>query len=567
MKGRRGPDRVALCFVAAVLAGCGSSSGSAPDGANSLIREGGLPDTIGGESKDAGDASDSGEVSDSRDAGDTGEVSDSRDAGDSGDGEAPDLADSGSDQASSDGATDAEAGTRRTYALEEAWSATVPSAFAGHIAFSPAVGVAVGIGFTDTITLASSDTQATATAQSNDTDNGDVLVAALADADGRASISAQLGDQPPQDAFQAVSAVAVDAQGRTIVAGYFFDTLRVGGADLSPGPGLQGYVLAIDQQGAVAWSHLFPLGLSSTGVQALAADPASGRVFVGGSFNAAADLGCGAQGQPNGRDGFVEAFDAQGNCVAHLLVDGPGDQAVSDLEVDGAGGVALAGAFQHGLPAALDPSGTTIDPGNVNYFVCRLDSSGHPACPPPLTGSSQIGPPAIAVDGAGRIAFGAPLAGMLTVGPLAIDGDSTGFDTMVALFAADGRPLWLRGMASGAAVLATVAFASTGDVVLGSPFSQSVTLDDFALQSANDSQDLLLAVLDQADGRFLFARGAQATTFAGPLRLVSGAGPDLYLLSFINGPGSLGFGASPVSDPSDSTWNIISKLRLTTTTP
>lgn len=114
---------------------------------------------------------------------------------------------------------------------------------------------------------------------------------------------------------------------------------------------------------------------------ALAAD---GSVYVAGSFKGSVDLDPGpgtALRTANGEDGFVSKFDATGQLVWALQFGGPEFDICTDVKVDGAGNVLVAGYFRDMID--LDPGpGTntvsTIGTGEFDSdgFIVKLDPAG-----------------------------------------------------------------------------------------------------------------------------------------------------------------------------------------------
>jgi len=143
--------------------------------------------------------------------------------------------------------------------------------------------------------------------------------------------------------LQRASALAVDAPGNVIVTGAFYGTVDFGGAALTSAGYYDIFVARFGSDGGHLWSQRFGDGSSQVS-EAVAVD-ASGNMAVTGSFGGKVDFGGGALTS----DGFADIFVAKvGSDGSHLWSQrfGDGDpQAAQAVAVDASGNMIVTGSF------------------------------------------------------------------------------------------------------------------------------------------------------------------------------------------------------------------------------
>ena len=202
-------------------------------------------------------------------------------------------------------------------------------------------------------------------------------------------------------------AIASDAHGNALLAGFFFGPVDLGGLVLEPADcadcqGQQVFVVKLDPLGEPLWAKAFS-AMGSHGnalATAVAAGPA-GEVVVGGRVRGPIDFGTGTLNGEADYDVFVLKLDADGQMVWSQRY-GDGD------------------------------------------------------------GVDEWYPEAVAVDHAGNVAFGSPgPIGVMDFGSVTLTGDGDPSDGYVAKLDADGEALWATALAG--AYVGGVALDSAGN--------------------------------------------------------------------------------------------------------
>jgi hypothetical protein len=236
----------------------------------------------------------------------------------------------------------------------------------------------------------------------------------------------RFGDMERQDGEH----IAVDGAGNVVIVGEGSGSVDFGGGPVDPS-GL--YVAKLDPDG----NHLWSKGFTGVGAcRAVAVDSAN-NVLITGSFSGSIDFGGSAllQSAP-GYSMFAAKLDANG---AHVWSKVFGGTAYGEsVAVDGAGNVLLSGWFS----AAVDfGGGPLVSAGDFDFFLAKLDSSGHHVWSKRFGDGGSQSLIKVAVDSAGDVFASGGFAGAVDFG----DGllTSTGSsDMFVAKFTASGNHLW-----------------------------------------------------------------------------------------------------------------------------
>lgn len=172
--------------------------------------------------------------------------------------------------------------------------------------------------------------------------------------------------------------VAVDPAGNVYVAGFSY-----GQADLGGGPVLTGngyFAVKYDAAGAHLWSH----GYASAQYSKMhIAVNAAGAIALGGPLNSVVDFGMGeltpTPGEGSLNDGFVVGLAAQGDTLWSISFgdgeDGSGGEIVTDVAIDGQGGVIFVGTIDSAVALLGEPLPAPAASDTLGY-VAKLDATG-----------------------------------------------------------------------------------------------------------------------------------------------------------------------------------------------
>ncbi len=362
------------------------------------------------------------------------------------------------------------------------------------------------------------------------------------------------------------NAVAVDANGNSLVAGYFTGTATFGTNQLVSAGVRDGFLAKYTPAGQLLWVRRIG-GTGFDAVNALAVD-AAGNAYLAGSFEGVASFGTLSltnTSTASFADAFVAKFDANGTNVwaRRLGVAAVGDFATA-LALDGAGNVFIAG--QSSL--ATFNSVTLTNHGRV--FLAKYDNAGNPVWARKAGGGAAgqfDQATALAADSAGNVY----LAGIFASATATFDGGVSlanrgGYDAFLARFNATGALQWVQQAGGTQDDRANgVAVDSAGNAYLVGEFAGTLQLPgtnlvtanadqnlfvtritpagtvDWARQAGGDLQDSARAVtVDRNDNVFVAGYFSGSATF-GPDTLVSVSGTFDAFLTRLDTNGTVAF--------------------------
>lgn len=328
----------------------------------------------------------------------------------------------------------------------------------------------------------------------------DIFVAKL-NANGTHLWSKRFGDAAPH---QRTFDIASDEWGNVIVSGSFDGTVDFGGGPLTSAGAGDIFVVKFGADGNHLWSKNFgDAGIHQT-AGSVAVD-AWGNVIATGWFQGAVNFGGGWLTSAGSYDAFVAKFDPAGN---HLWSKRFGDanwQWTTDVAVDTAGDLVMAGAF-HGI---VDFGGGPLTSAGFGYeglediFMVKFDPSGNHIW------SKRFGDPDsqtgayVAVDASGSIFASGGFSGVVDFGGGPLESTESGTkDIFVVKFDPDGGHLWSGRFGDADDQFGgEVVVEESGTVVVAGEFRGIVDFGGGPLASAGSS-DVFVARFDAA-GNFL----------------------------------------------------------------
>jgi hypothetical protein len=158
-----------------------------------------------------------------------------------------------------------------------------------------------------------------------------------------------------------LSDLAPVAGGDVVVAGRFDQNLTLGGPSpvtLPKGTTPNGFLARIDSSGAVQWTRRIG-GTSSLGIERLAARAGRGLAVVG-TFAGQLSVGGSTEVSGGQTDAFVATFTDDGTGVWARPAGGPFIDAGTDVGIDAAGNVRVAGGFVTSASIGVAPSIVTL---------------------------------------------------------------------------------------------------------------------------------------------------------------------------------------------------------------
>lgn len=367
----------------------------------------------------------------------------------------------------------------------------------------------------------------------------DVFVVKL-DPQGAHVWSRSFGDAGDQYA----TAVAVDPNGRVIVAGHFTGTITFDPLTHTAS-GFDAFVAALDPGGVPQWSARLG-GVGDDKAWALAAGP-FGQVAVAGSFNGTHH--CTAQLPPvckisqGGEDIFVRMYAADGTQQWVRTFGSTGDQVANAAAFDGAGKLLLAGHFQETLDlgGGSPPLGAAANRSKA--FVAKLDAAGTQVEWSQAFGDADNDQQALAlaVSASDEVAVAGRFEGSIAFD--AVLNAAGGTDAFVAKLDASGQPLWSRGFGNLASQAAQgVAFDAAGNVLLTGLFEGVLDFGGGPVVSGG-AFDLFLAKLGPAGDHLWSKAHGNVASQAGTGVAVDPTSAQVVVAGFAAGSVDFGTGA------------------------
>jgi hypothetical protein len=285
----------------------------------------------------------------------------------------------------------------------------------------------------------------------------------------------QLGDQ----AQQVSGGAASDGAGGVFIAGYFSGYLDIGGNQLKSYAGSDMFLAHFDGEGRPLFGLSFSDTTSQTGRYEVAPD-GHGGVVIAGAILGSVDFGGGpltAYGDE--ADAFVARFDATGKHLWSKSFGGPSPQGVRAMAVNPASGDIVLGGFHHESISFGGEMFTTL-PTMANAFIAKLSPNGDHLWSHSF-GGDPTGEytNAVAVDPSGMVAFGGSSNVDLDLGDGALmhSPDDLDADAWLALYSDDGEPIWTTMYADpGFEDMRRISFGPKGDVVIAGKVRGSINL-------------------------------------------------------------------------------------------
>jgi hypothetical protein len=240
---------------------------------------------------------------------------------------------------------------------------------------------------------------------SPDAPNGDAIVLRLAP-NGRVLWGHALGGLGEQYA----GAVAAAPDGGVVLSGLFSGTLELDGKQHTSTGTPSAFVVAMDDLGSVRFSR--NLGPSLGDIPRLAVDP-SGAVVVAGTYHGRIELDAGTLLSAGEDDVFALKLDASGAPVFLRGFGDAGSQQLGGVAVDAQGGIALAMSSLGNVDLGAGP---IEGHGGYDVALVKLDALGAPQWGTTFGDHHDQLASDVVIDAAGNIVLAGQFAGSIDLG-------------------------------------------------------------------------------------------------------------------------------------------------------
>jgi len=300
--------------------------------------------------------------------------------------------------------------------------------------------------------------------------------------------------------------VVVDHNDQVILSGTFSGTVDFGGGPLKS-PGYSDiYLVKLDADGAHSWSKHYN-GYDYSFGNALAVD-AAGNVLLAGYFFGSISFGKNELVAAGGRDIFVTKHNPAGELIYALPFGefaGESDQLAYGLAVDSFGNAIVVGGFLGEL--MFEVGNILVSNGSEDIFIAKLDGNGQPVFSKSFGDGERDTAHAVAVSASHRIAVVGSFKGQLDLGAGNLNA-SLGEDAFFAVFSSTGQLLWSSSMPlvnGNHARALDVAFDEKGDVIVVGYFEGQVAFGSESMTSAGQD-DIFVAKLAADTGKVIWSR-------------------------------------------------------------
>ena len=352
------------------------------------------------------------------------------------------------------------------------------------------------------------------------------------------------------------TSVAVDASGNIVMAGYFLNSINLGGGVLTAVGGVDIFVAKFSPAGAHIWSKRF--GSITNDLPERVAVDAGQNVVLSGSFTSTIDFGGPSLTSAGGSDAFLAKLDAAGNHVWSKKFGDVNTQGQPTVAVDASSNIVLAG----GLGGSIDFGGgvlTNPNPAVPDIYVARFDAGGNHLWSKRFGDTAIQSVHAVAVDKDGNVIVGGTFNSTVDFGGGLLT--SAGVeDFYLAKFSSGGIHQWSARYGDVNANSGTIRVGtdSYGYVIAVGGFSNSVNFGLGALVTAGD--------LDVFHARFTpggvcVASDRSGDTGAGQFARQIAIGPDGSVALVGDNTGALDFGGGPLPAPGGSGNVFLAKFQ------
>jgi hypothetical protein len=295
------------------------------------------------------------------------------------------------------------------------------------------------------------------------------------------------------------TALASQADGKVVIAGYFSGTIGLGGGPITAAGGSDGFLAKYDQAGKHLWSKALG-GFNWDNVYAAVLDT-TGSVLVAGSFWSTTDFGGGTIGGAGNYDSVLAKYDQNGKHLWSMAFGGNQADGFRAVATDASANVIAAGYF---AGTADFGCGALVSAGQQDIVLAKYDQGGKCLWSKRLGDVNWEYAPAVAVDAAGNIVLAAYFWGSIDFGGGALVSAGSS-DVAVARYDKDGVHLWSRRLGgAGNDIGSAAAFDATSNVLLAGSFEQTADFGGGLLTSAGGA-DAVVAKYDPA-GKHLWSK-------------------------------------------------------------
>ncbi|AUX47266.1 hypothetical protein SOCE26_087840 [Sorangium cellulosum] len=266
---------------------------------------------------------------------------------------------------------------------------------------------------------------------------------------------------------ETLNGLAVTPEGNVVLGGTFYGSFMFGDRALSSVNALDSFVATLDQDGTPGWAHAIGDTADQT-LRAIAVD-ATGNIVVAGYFSGKLFCSTSpapvCPTSAGGTDIFVRKYDPRGAVLWTRIYGDTSNQFATGVAVDAEGNVLLTGRYNGNLTmVSRQVRNNGLGP---NLFIAKLDSAGNSVWLSDYGDTSSQQGTGIAATPSGAVVVTGTYTGSLNFGPAGTLPANDVQTAFVVSLASDGTPVWSRWFAGdGAQESAAIAADAEDNVVV-----------------------------------------------------------------------------------------------------
>lgn len=292
-----------------------------------------------------------------------------------------------------------------------------------------------------------------------------------------------------------IDGTSVDNQGNTIIAGVFYDEVRLAGKMYRSRGAGDIFLASIAPNGAYRWVRQFGAGADDNAYDVTT--DAAGNIYMSGWFSRQVDFGGTTLRARGGTDMFVAKYTSAGQLIWARAFGGAAGDGGNEISVTDAGEIAVSAIT--GGDFTADGRTYRFGGGGRDSLVVRMTTAGQIRWITPIAGPGMERIRAIELAESGDVYLGFQYRGSVTMGGLRVSavGD---WDGAMARIRPDGRPAWLKNVgAGGLDNLRGIGVAPDGSVYGSGVLSGNGTVLDRRVTGITGNTDYVVRV--GSDGR------------------------------------------------------------------
>jgi hypothetical protein len=252
----------------------------------------------------------------------------------------------------------------------------------------------------------------------------------------------QWGKQFGDGASQEATGLSIDGAGNLYVTGFFVGQINFGGGNLTSNGSTDVYLAKLTSAGAYVWAKGFGDG-SAQRSYGIGTDSA-GNTVVTGTYQGTINFGGATLTNAGLNDGFLARFNTAGTHLWSKRFGDAGDQVGYAVALDSSGNTYSSGHFGGSMNLGSTPATLLTSQGGYDAYLAKLDSLGNLVWSKAFGAAGNQTSFSVAVDWSGSVAFSCSLTGTVDFGGGPITALNAASDIVLARYTSSGGFVWAQ---------------------------------------------------------------------------------------------------------------------------